>query len=105
MTITYALMSKFEDACENMPERAATIRKANVKRLLTQPNGAVVGVEYVKDGQAFQEHGTVILATPQAVPPRALGPAHHQRRPLHRGRHQDVHGRGWQHHPHGQGAR
>lgn len=63
MTITYALMEKFEEIAKNEPHRARAITKARVTRLLTDSAGNVVGVEYEKNGQKFQEHGPVILAT------------------------------------------
>ena len=62
MTITYALMSTYEDLCKSEPERAKLIKKATVKKLIKE-NDQVVGVEYEKGGQLLQEYGTVILAT------------------------------------------
>jgi len=70
MTITYALMEALEDATEKTPDRVKLIKRADVKKLITDPNTqAVVGVEYVMNGKGadpnktFVEHGPVILAT------------------------------------------
>lgn len=63
MTITYALMEKLEDIADKTPERARVITKATATKLLTDSNGSVSGVEYVKDGQTFTEHGAVVIAT------------------------------------------
>ena len=62
MTITYALMSTYEDACKAMPKRAKLVTKATAESLIFE-NGAVVGVNYKKDGKMHKIHGTVILAT------------------------------------------
>jgi len=62
MTITYALMEKLDDLAKTMPDRVRTIVKARVTRLLKEGD-AVVGVEYEKDGQLFEEKGVVVLAT------------------------------------------
>jgi succinate dehydrogenase/fumarate reductase flavoprotein subunit len=62
MTITYALMEKLEEIATKSPETAKIITKARVTKLHTE-NGAVVGVEYEKDGQTVSEHGPVIIAT------------------------------------------
>nr|KAJ3413095.1 hypothetical protein HK105_002169 [Polyrhizophydium stewartii] len=63
MTMTYALMERYEDICRSDPSRAQVVKKANVKKLLTEGN-TVVGVEYVnKDGKTVQERGPVVLAT------------------------------------------
>merc|ERR1719169_233841 len=37
--------------------------KATAKRLLTETDGSVCGVEFEKDGQLFQEHGPVVIST------------------------------------------
>merc|ERR1719160_299107 len=63
MTITYALMEKLEDIAEEQPDRARVIMKADAKKLITDASGAVVGVEYEKDGKMFEEHGAVIIST------------------------------------------
>lgn len=63
MTITYALMEKFEDIAKQHPERAQVITKACATKLLTDADGSVSGVEYVKDGQTFTERGAVVIAT------------------------------------------
>ena len=63
MTITYAQMEKLEELAENDPERVQIIKKADVKKLVTGPDGDVIGVEFVHDGQTYTEHGPVVLAT------------------------------------------
>merc|ERR1712137_357308 len=63
MTITYALMEKLEEVAAKTPERAQIITKATATKLLTDPDGSVSGVEYVKDGKTFQERGAVVIAT------------------------------------------
>ncbi|CAG8523784.1 2447_t:CDS:2 [Acaulospora colombiana] len=62
MTITYALMEHLELIVKNQPDRARVIMKARATKLIKEGD-AVVGVEYVKDGQTFKEYGPVILAT------------------------------------------
>jgi flavocytochrome c len=62
MTITYALMEKLEEIATKSPETARILTKARVTKLINE-NGAVVGVEYEKDGQTVTEYGPVILAT------------------------------------------
>jgi len=62
MTITYALMEKLEEISAKTPDLAKVITKARVTNLISE-NGAVVGVEYEKDGQIHKAHGPVILAT------------------------------------------
>lgn len=62
MTITYALMEKLEAIAQAQPQVARVIVKARVTRLITEA-GAVVGVEYEKDGKSFTEYGPVIIAT------------------------------------------
>ena len=62
MTITYALMEKYEDIASKEPERAQVIVNAKVTKLLDE-GGAVVGVEYESDGQRYTEMGPVIIAT------------------------------------------
>ncbi|KAI9596189.1 FAD binding domain-containing protein [Syncephalis fuscata] len=55
MTITYALMEKFETFAKEQPARARYLTKANV---------TLIGVEYeTADKQKHVEHGPVILAT------------------------------------------
>jgi len=61
MTITYALMQRFEQITEKS-ERARLINKAKVTELITN-GGAVVGVKYEKGGQTIQEFGPVILCS------------------------------------------
>ncbi len=62
MTITYALMEKYEDICKNSPEKARLISKAKVSELLSDTNGNVTGVKYHdREGKSFEEHGQVFL--------------------------------------------
>ena len=67
MTITYALMEKYEEICASQPDKARLITKAEVKKLLVSSSaadeGSVCGVEYVKDKKIFRENGAVIVAT------------------------------------------
>lgn len=63
MTITYALMEKYEELTKAYPNRIRAINKARVTRLLTDNNGSVIGVEYEQGGVKKEEHGPVILAT------------------------------------------
>jgi len=62
MTITYALMEKFEEIAKQDPARAQVITLARVTELIYQ-NGAVVGVKYTKDGKESEQYGPVIIAT------------------------------------------
>jgi flavocytochrome c len=62
MTITYALMEKYEDIAAKKDGRARVLYKAKVTKLISE-NGTVVGVEYEKDGKKFSEYGPVIIAT------------------------------------------
>jgi succinate dehydrogenase/fumarate reductase flavoprotein subunit len=68
MTITYALMSKYEDMCKSNPERAMLIKKAEVNKLI-QENGAVIGVEYTKQGKFYISY----RANFERVRPRCFG--------------------------------
>merc|ERR1719337_600558 len=63
MTITYGLMEKYEDICDEEDGRAKMLLKSDVKGLLTDASGAVCGVKYEKDGKMFEEHGAVIIST------------------------------------------
>ncbi|CAG8451965.1 8798_t:CDS:2 [Ambispora leptoticha] len=62
MTITYALMELLEEFAEKEPNRVRILKKARATKLIKEGD-AVVGVEYVKDGNTFVEYGPVILAT------------------------------------------
>jgi flavocytochrome c len=63
-TITYALMEGLEKVMEDTNgDMAKIVTKAEVKRLLTDEAGAVVGVEYQKDGALHKALGPVIIAT------------------------------------------
>lgn len=62
MTITYALMEKFEEISKSSPETAQVITLAKVTELITD-NNKVVGVKYTKDGNTYSEYGPVIIAT------------------------------------------
>jgi len=61
MTITYALMQRFEKIAETS-DRAKILNKARVFRVITNA-GAVVGCEYEKGGQQIKEFGPVILCS------------------------------------------
>ena len=63
MTITYALLEKYEDICAAQPDKARLVNKARVTKLLTNSAGEVTGVEYVKDNKTVRENGPVIVAT------------------------------------------
>lgn len=63
MTITYALMEKFDDISKKSPELAQVVTLARVTRLVTDGTGAVVGVEFEKNGVLYQETGPVIIST------------------------------------------
>jgi len=63
MTITYALMEKMEQIAASGDGRARVMTKARATKLLTDNQGAVIGVEFEKDGQTFTEYGPVIIAT------------------------------------------
>ena len=64
MTITYALMEKYEEICAAQPDKARLINKATVVGLLTDPKtGQVTGLEYVREGKSYKEYGPVIVAT------------------------------------------
>jgi len=64
MTITYGLMEKLEEIAEAGDGRARVLLKTKVNRLLTDHDGNVCGCECTsKDGEIFQEHGPVIIAT------------------------------------------
>ena len=55
MTITYALLEKFEEICAAQPDQARLVSKARVQRLLTDSKtGEVTGVEYMKDGKVMK---------------------------------------------------
>mmetsp|Transcript_23358 Transcript_23358/g.64700 ORF Transcript_23358/g.64700 Transcript_23358/m.64700 type:complete len:509 (-) Transcript_23358:100-1626(-) len=62
MTITYALIQMVEKISEKT-DRARIVTKARATKLLTNGDGACVGLVYEKGGMEFQEHGPVILAT------------------------------------------
>jgi len=63
MTITYALMEKFDDIARADPTRARVVPKATVDKLIQDEQGNVIGVEYVSNGQRFKEMGPVIIST------------------------------------------
>jgi len=63
MTITYGLMEKYEDICDEEDGRAKMLLKSDVKELIKDASGAVCGVKYEKDGKMFEEHGAVIIST------------------------------------------
>jgi flavocytochrome c len=63
MTITYALMEKYDDLVAKDPTRCELVTLARATKLLTDAAGNVSGVEYEKGGKSFSEYGPVILAT------------------------------------------
>ena len=63
MVITYAQMERLEDLAVSNPERVKIYKKARVTKLLKDESGAVVGVEYVRNGKTETADGPVILAT------------------------------------------
>jgi len=63
MTITYALLEKFDDLVKSKPQIAKVMLKTRVTGLIQDQSGTVIGVEFEKDGQKFSEYGPVILAT------------------------------------------
>ncbi len=62
MTITYALMEKYEDLCKAHPDKYQIVKKAAVTNVIMK-DGKAVGVEYTHEGQKKTAHGPVILAT------------------------------------------
>jgi len=62
MTITYALMQRFEKIAETS-DRARIVNKARVFNLLTDGPKQVIGCEYEKAGMAYNEYGPVILCS------------------------------------------
>lgn len=62
MTITYALMEKFDDITKKTPEIAQVVNLARVTKLL-RDGETVIGVEFEKNGQTYQEHGPVVIST------------------------------------------
>lgn len=63
MTITYALMEKWDDLARADPTRARVVPNATVDKLIQDESGTVIGVEYVTAGQRFKEYGPVIIST------------------------------------------
>lgn len=63
MTITYALMEAIEKIQEEQPHRAKVLTKTKATRILTDANGAAIGVEYVTKGVPATAHGPVIIAS------------------------------------------
>eukprot|EP00388_Colpodella_angusta_P006947 GDKJ01020046.1.p1 GENE.GDKJ01020046.1~~GDKJ01020046.1.p1 ORF type:complete len:1145 (+),score=287.29 GDKJ01020046.1:247-3681(+) len=67
MTITYALMERFEEIAERNPTYARVVTKAKVTRLLTDKDAQgelyVSGVEFEHNGKKHNETGVVIVAT------------------------------------------
>ncbi|EME79278.1 uncharacterized protein MYCFIDRAFT_212181 [Pseudocercospora fijiensis CIRAD86] len=62
MAITYALMQRWEELCENEPERVELIKKANVKKINMDGKRAI-GVTYELNGEEYTVNGPVVLAT------------------------------------------
>jgi len=64
MTITYALLEKLEEIEKKSEGKTARIlTKAKATKLITDKNGAVVGVEYERDGKTHKEEGIVIICS------------------------------------------
>ncbi|KAJ3060765.1 hypothetical protein HDU98_003268, partial [Podochytrium sp. JEL0797] len=63
MTMTYALMEKYEDLCKSDPNRAKLLKKARATKLIKNESGAVIGVEYTHNNATHTAHGPVIIAT------------------------------------------
>eukprot|EP01091_Cochliopodium_minus_P017178 TRINITY_DN665_c0_g1_i1.p1 TRINITY_DN665_c0_g1~~TRINITY_DN665_c0_g1_i1.p1 ORF type:complete len:525 (-),score=214.66 TRINITY_DN665_c0_g1_i1:49-1623(-) len=63
MTITYALMEKFEQICEEQPHRAKLLTKTRATKLIKDETGAVIGVTFTNSDGEFTEYGPVIIAT------------------------------------------
>merc|ERR1712000_265484 len=59
MAITYALMQRWEELCENEPERVQLVKKAKVNK----DSNKATGVTYEFDGESVSVDGTVVLAT------------------------------------------
>jgi len=63
-TITYALMEKLEQIeADTKGDIARIITKANVKKLIKDPAGKVIGCEYEFGGKTLAAHGPVVIAT------------------------------------------
>lgn len=62
MTITYALMEKYEEICKAHPDRARLLTRSRVVKILKEGDD-VVGVEYVHQGETKREYGAVVIAT------------------------------------------
>jgi hypothetical protein len=58
MMITYRLIERLEQLSETNPS-VRIVNKARVTRLLTGPDGSVVGVEYDVDGTLYSARGPV----------------------------------------------
>jgi succinate dehydrogenase/fumarate reductase flavoprotein subunit len=63
MTITYALMEKLEDMAVSHPSKVRILKKADVKKLVKDASGNVVGVEFMHNGSQHKEMGPVVIAT------------------------------------------
>ena len=62
MAITYALMQRMEELCENDPDRVQVIKKAKVVSLNKEGN-LVSGLKYEYGGETHSVDGVVVLAT------------------------------------------
>lgn len=62
MTITYALIQMLELIAEKT-DKAQIITKAEANKLITNPRGDVIGVEYLKNGETHTAKGPVVFAT------------------------------------------
>uniref|UniRef100_A0A7S3LPT8 fumarate reductase (NADH) n=2 Tax=Sar TaxID=2698737 RepID=A0A7S3LPT8_9STRA len=63
MMITYGLMERLDEIAAAGDGRARVINKAEANKLITNAQGEVIGVEYVKGGKTYKEMGPVVIAT------------------------------------------
>lgn len=56
-------MERLEDLAVSDPDRVKIVKKARVTKLVRDESGAVVGAEYVHNGQTSTAYGPVVLAT------------------------------------------
>jgi|SRR5882762_4224605 succinate dehydrogenase/fumarate reductase flavoprotein subunit len=56
-------MERLEDLAVSIPDRVKIYKKARVSKLIKDETGAVIGVEYQRNGKTETAYGPVILAT------------------------------------------
>ena len=61
--MTYAQMERLEDLAVSDPDRVKILKKSRATKLIKDESGAVVGVEYTRNGKTESAYGPVILAT------------------------------------------